>query len=321
MDNEEAKRLYFRALERYGNGAAGEALRLLDTLAQSRPDSRHVLVCRARCLSALGRTEDALRVCDRLAQRFPEDRWEPLRGEVGDGAGNTAPPAACADTADADAALEQPAAQVQKGLYEQAVPALTAYVSRHPDSARAHSLLAQALLEADPPVQDLHEALRLAAQAHQLGSGDDPAAVATLAKALAVHGRAEEGLACLERLYNTDVPAAVRQDTALRIRRFRMNYGLGRVYQVCRADGTPVREYADAAALAEAARSKTLPADARCRLDRTGPAQPLERVLAREAPAVNRAAGAEVSRPAILGPLLAGMGAAVAAALAVLYLT
>ncbi len=167
-------------------------------------------------------------------------------------------------------------------------------------------------------MQDVNSALRLAAKACQLGAHGDPGAVGVLAKALAVHGEAEKGLACLERLYNTALPSEAAQEMALRIRRFRKNYGLGLVYQVRAADGGTLTEYGDADALSEALRARKVPETAQCRLDRVGPWQPLRGVLAREAPRAMRAA-AKRREAGVLGPLLAGIAAAIAAALAVLH--
>ncbi len=82
MNSEEAKALYSRAEGCHGARDYGEALSLLDELDAARPNSKHVLYYRARCMAALGQVEEAIACGQRLEGKLEAEQIQELKAEI-----------------------------------------------------------------------------------------------------------------------------------------------------------------------------------------------------------------------------------------------
>lgn len=84
LSNEEAKQRYVEAVRLAQARRFAEALPLLDELDAERPNSRHVLYQRAKCLIALDRTDEAEALCGRLDGKAEPGQLEELRAALVD---------------------------------------------------------------------------------------------------------------------------------------------------------------------------------------------------------------------------------------------
>jgi tetratricopeptide (TPR) repeat protein len=82
MNNEEAKDIYYRAVESLKQQQYEQALELFDTLDQARPNSKHVLSQRALCLINLGRFGDAEACCTKLDGKLGAQELQDLRDQL-----------------------------------------------------------------------------------------------------------------------------------------------------------------------------------------------------------------------------------------------
>ncbi len=92
MDNEEAKQLYYQAIENTKTGDYESALGQLERIEADRPNSRHVTYQRAICLVKLNRLEEARNCALKIADKMEPERMDELHGMLRDAAVATAAP-------------------------------------------------------------------------------------------------------------------------------------------------------------------------------------------------------------------------------------
>ena len=82
MDTTQAKHKYAQAGTLFKQGKYGEALLLLNELAEAYPASPDVLHARAMVLVQIGKTAEAAELCDRLAEELHDPRGKRLKAEL-----------------------------------------------------------------------------------------------------------------------------------------------------------------------------------------------------------------------------------------------
>ena len=82
MSNEMSRAEYDQAKQDFVAGNYGNALALLDKLAQKFPSEKEILHSRAQCLAKLERAEEAVAACDQLTTIYSDPRGEQLRAAL-----------------------------------------------------------------------------------------------------------------------------------------------------------------------------------------------------------------------------------------------
>lgn len=82
LTNDEAKDLYVQAVQHLQARAFSDAMGLLDRLDAERPNSRHVLQQRAKCLIGMEQLEEAEALCARLEGKLDPPQLDELRAAI-----------------------------------------------------------------------------------------------------------------------------------------------------------------------------------------------------------------------------------------------
>ncbi|HPO14678.1 MAG TPA: tetratricopeptide repeat protein [Candidatus Hydrogenedentes bacterium] len=210
---------------------------------------------------------------------------------------------------------------VKRGKYEDAKVLLDAYVISNAQSITAYRLLSRIYLDQASPLRDARKALEAIRTAYELGGAEDPAVIYTLSESLAATGEAAQGLRFLERLHGGNLPMEARAALAQRIHDFRVQYGLGHVWEFADQYGEVVFESAQPQDIVKALRGGVISKESKCRRDRIGEWRAIETALAPEYPEI--AAFFKAPPPAknyVWPVLIAVLGVALAIALLALLL-
>lgn len=208
---------------------------------------------------------------------------------------------------------------LKRGKYDEAKQAIEASIRREPNRWSAHWLLARVYLEAEAPLRDSRKALECVREAYELGGAEDAGVIYTLAQSLAANGEAGQGLRFLERFHEGKLSFETRAALAQRIHDYRVQHGLGHVWEFADQYGEVIFEASAPQDIVKAIKSGTAPRDAKCRRDHIGDWRSIEAALAPEFPEI-----AALFKPAAMagGKILTAVIAvlAVAVVLAILWL-
>ncbi len=82
MNHWRAQTQFQKADDFYRQKRFEEALRVLDTLDTAFPNTRNIMLPRARCLRHLNRPQEAMEICDHLIDRFGDEKAVKLKNAI-----------------------------------------------------------------------------------------------------------------------------------------------------------------------------------------------------------------------------------------------
>jgi len=169
--------------------------------------------------------------------------------------------------------------EIKSGKYAEAHAALEQYLAANPKSRAANRVMARLYLDS-PDHRDTAKALEYVQRAYELGGANDTAVVDMLARAMGENGEGEHGVRFMERQAENLTDPTARAALVSRVNEYRVQYGLGHVWEFSDSYGDVVFETRDLSEAARALKNNKIPQDGKVRRDKVGDWRDIETALA-----------------------------------------
>ena len=161
-------------------------------------------------------------------------------------------------------------------MFNEAKQLLGVSLSRTPNDAEAHRLMARLSLEAEHELNNPQKAMHHIAKAYEIAGHEQPEVIEVLAQTLGANGQCEHGLRHLERLYETTDDIDQKNLYAQRITSFRTRYQIPDLWQFIDSMGTILIESTDPDKIQKALENRNIPPNALFRKNKVGVLLPVK---------------------------------------------